>query len=298
MVVASRGYRTLPPGTAALKGWSIALEGGQTYDNGAPVIDFERHHALNVSARVAIEEAAFGRDLGLTSDAEIGLILSWRTTGAGIRGSSEVVPVRGAVVSVEARVPAGYAGGDLTMEVSIVLMSAGPESPADPLVPVDKGSILWRHSERATLEGIDPRLPMIVMPLGPWPFYDMHEARWRIDIDADNLEAPADGCIRVYLNGGNEAVLRMLDEPDGDVAQVMTASLLLDVQRELVAVGLLDERDEFDDSVEYPAGSLGSAIRALTKGLKWDLAELRYRAESDRAGLDVEVQGRLSSERA
>lgn len=298
MTTASRGYRTLPPGSAALEAWSITLEGGQTYDNGAPVADFERHHALNVSARVIIEEAAIGRDLGLPSDAELGLILSWRTTGAGVRGRSDVVPIRGAEVSVEALVPAGHAGGVLTMEVSIVLIRHGRDTPTDPLVPVEKGSILWRHSERALLEGIAPRLPMVVIPLGQPPFFDMHDARWFIEVDSDNLEAPADGCIRVYLNGGNESVLRMLADPDSDVALVMDASLRLDVQRELVAVGLLDEVDAFDDGVEYPEGSLGAALSAATRLIPGELAEKRSRAESERARLDVELQGRLRRERS
>lgn len=297
MSLSSRGYRALPQSSARAELWSIGLEGGESYDNGAVAIDWTHQQSIHASVNLLIELKTLRERLGVAADSTIAATLAWRTARVGIRGTSTPSVIEAAESSVSTIIPLGVVGGTLTLEARVILMDAGTGS-ADRLAPSEPGSILWSDTSTFVLEGTAPRLPILLIPAGQEPFFNMHHARWFIKVEFSDLEVPVDAAVRVYVNNGNEKVRRMMLEPDGETASVMSSSLLLDVQREFVRIALVEESQPFDPDYTYPDGSLGSAIAASLKLLPGDFGQLQAVAKWDAARSDVDVQGRLGMERA
>lgn len=297
MNFASRGYRVLPSSAARAELWSVGLDGGQSYDNGTVAIDWTYHQGIHASVSLFIELKTLRERLGIAPDSTIGAMLAWRTARVGLRGSSTPVTVQVAETDVSTFIPAGEVGGTLTLEARLILLDPGRKA-RDPLAPSEPGAILWSDQLSMALEGIAPRLPILSIPAGHAPFYNLHNARWHVKVEYADLDAPIDAAVRVYLNEANEKVLRMMLEPDGETASVMSSSLLLDVQREFVRIALLADGQPFDPDQTYADGSLGAAMAASIGLFAEDFDELQNRATWDAARLDIEVQGRLGQERA
>ena len=295
MTISSRGYRTLPATAAQVERWSVAVEDGPSYDNLPVATDWTYFQGIQASVEMLVDNANLHAPLGLADDAELGICLSWRTQRVGMRGSSQIVPIRQGEVSATTSIPPGHSGGILTLEARVVLLSPGRDTD-DALAPRLKGSILWSDTWKVLLEGIAARLPIVPVPPGQAPFIDLHNARWFVKVEMTDLDAPIDAAVRVFINDANENVQRMMAEPGGETANAMTSSLLIDVQREFIRVALEDD-GPFEPGRDYPDGSLGAALAASLKLFGDDYEELQARATYDSASFDVEVQGRLGEER-
>lgn len=295
MTISSRGYRTLPQNAAQVERWTVAVENGPSYDNLPVATDWTYYQGIQAGSELLVDIASMRTLVGLSQDAVLGVSLSWRTQRVGLRGSSEVAEIDRGEVVVSTYIPVGHVGGVLTLEARILLIDPGSPT-GSPLTPTEPGSILWSDTWKVTLEGIAPRLPIVPVPLGQDPFFDLHNSRWMIKVEMADLEAPIDAVVRVFVNEANENVQRMMSEPGGETANAMTSSLLVDTQREFVRLALAEDSTYSHDH-DYPDGSLGAALGASLRLFSDDFEDLQHKAIYDAARFDVEIQGRLGEER-
>lgn len=295
MTHSSRGYRTLPPHAARVDRWTVAVEDGPSYDNMAVATDWTYYQSIQASVEVLVDAAEMAAMVGLPDDAAFGLSIAWRTSRVGLRGSSPISPIESGEVTASVLIPIGEAGGGLTLEAKVVLLSPG-SGECDVLAPTEMGSVLWSDEWPVVLEGIAARLPIIPVSMGQHPFLDMHNARWLVKIEMADLEAPIDAAVRIFVNESNENVQRMMAEPGGETANAMTSSLLIDIQRELMRQALAEDGG-YEHDHHYPDGSLGAALSASIRLFPKDFELLQNIAQYDNASFDVELQGRLGEER-
>lgn len=295
MTHASRGFRTLPPQIAKVERWTVSLEEGPSYDNVDVAIDWTYYQGIQASAEVLIEQDALASSVGLPADAIFGISLAWRSKRVGLRGASPAQQVLGGEIAVQVDIPRGDVGGVMWLEARIILLDPG-SGVSDPFAPREVGATLWSAEHRVTLEGVAPRLPIIPSPPDQVPFMDLHNARWFIQLETMDLEAPFDAAVRVYVNQGNESVRRLLDEPTSETAAALGSSLLIDIQRELMRAAFSDDA-AFQPDRDYTDGSVGAVIAASLELFADDHEILRNRWELSHAELDVEIQGRLGKER-
>lgn len=295
MTHSSRGYRVLPPTAARVDRWTLAVEDGPSYDNMSTATDWTYYQSIQASVEMLVEAAGLSRAVGLPDDAEFGVSLAWRTTRVGLRGSSAITPIDTSEVTTSVLIPIGAAGGSLTLEAKVVLLSPG-SGERDELAPTEMGSILWSEERQVMLEGIAARLPIIPVSMGQHPFLDLHNARWLVKVEMADLEAPIDAAVRIFVNESNENVQRMMAEPGGETANAMTSSLLIDIQRELMRQALAED-SVYDHDHDYPDGSLGAALSAALGLFRIDFETLQNIALYDASSFDVELQGRLGEER-
>ncbi|MDZ8275709.1 hypothetical protein R2Q81_07065 [Microbacterium aquimaris] len=295
MTHSSRGYRTLPPSAAHADRWTVAVEDGPSYDNMKVATDWTYYQSIQASVDLLVDASGIATLVGLPDNAEFGATLAWRTTRVGLRGSSPINAIDSGEITVSTLIPIGEAGGSLTLEAKIVLLSPGIGD-RDELAPTEVGSVLWTDEWPVVLEGIAARLPIIPVSMGQHPFYGLHNARWLVKVEMADLEAPIDAAVRVFVNESNENVQRMMSEPGGETANAMTSSLLIDIQRELMRLALAED-SAYEHERDYPDGSLGDALSASLQLFPKDFELLQNIAQYDGASFDVELQGRLGEER-
>ncbi|WP_457098967.1 hypothetical protein [Microbacterium sp. P5_E9] len=291
----SRGYLPLPSTAARLDTWNVAIENGPSYDEPSATPDWTYFQGIQVTANLLCDYSNLAASAHLSPDARFGLSLEW-SSSVGLRGVGEPVPITGAETTAVAQIPAGHVGGALQLALTVLLLDPGA-TVANPLAATQRGAVMWSDSWRVHLEGIAARLPIVPTGLGADPFYDFHNARWFVDVDQTDLAAPIDAALRVFVNEGNESVQRMLLEPTAEVSQTLTASLRLDIHRQLLTIALTEESG-YEDDEDYPDGSLGAAMHATLQLFPDGYDELQAKATYDPGRFDAEVQGRLGKERS
>ncbi|KAB1944931.1 hypothetical protein [Brevibacterium linens] len=303
MSALSRGYRMSSTEAASILSWEIEVTDGVALKSPQFLPDWSYFHPFSATLKLQADIPLLLHTAGVSDDATIGLSLSWSTQKVGRSGVAEVVPIEAREVTSIVQIPRGTVGGNLRLGAKVIMLEPGLAS--DRFAPNEIGAILWEESIEVRLEGDAPRLPVVIIPDGEPPFSGSSNARWHIWINHEDLTLPVDIAVRINLNQANPAISDMLDGNGGAQGQVLLASLMLDLHRELVRRALLDVDDlesVFFDASEtasqsrFPDGSLGSAMESDLLLLGGDIEMLKNQAEFRWAELDVEIQRFLNIE--
>lgn len=291
MKAISRGYRTARADSARLVGWTL-VAGGVPVDNPTKIPHWTCYHDLQIAASVAVDLRDLLESTGLPPSASIGVTLLWRSVGGtGLRGAAVSTPIVDGDQTIFLAIPAGRVAHSLSIEVQIILL-ARPSANEGTGIAVEPGSILWSSSwgndTTAVLEGDVPRLPVAAVSGQTAPFYGRANSLWFIDVDQSDLHHSVASSMRVLLNRDSPAIQRLL-QGSADVSHVIKHFLLVDQRRQLLLVAT-DAESDFDESVAYPAGSIGHAISNVVKLTHKDLASLRALRSQQPAEFELEVQ--------
>lgn len=231
---------------------------------------------------------------GLAPTDELVALARWSCAATDARGVSERVLLREPGAAALALViDPDLALGRVTLSRAVLLGSSAP--PRARTAAHREGSYLWRESpsEVTTVEIGPPRhrITAEVVDFRDLPHLDP-AAAWAVDLALDDLDAPAEGTLRVLLNARHRAVAAMLGDTD-EQSSSLRSVLRWDVGRELVRRALAD--DGLVDGADHAAGSLGEALQELLRATVPDLGagELRAMRDERPAALDALLQARL-----
>ncbi|MGW0042533.1 hypothetical protein [Rhodococcus sp. NPDC003348] len=163
-------------------------------------------------------------------------------------------------LNVEFELDGDELGG--VLELATVLTLRRPTVGGSVAAARRPGSVLWQDRFSVLLQG-----DAVLFPLAIADFHDLPyptKASWYLEIGED-LEAAALGSVLLLANERREVVVNSLaaagSPSDSDLRVLST--LRTDVQRALIERALTHE--DFDEDVDYPAGSLGALLAAVLR---------------------------------
>ena len=256
-----------PDDDAVQASWLLRVGGREVTGPAVEGWDYSARVHVRFTCRVDLE--ALLDATGLEDDAQIRLLLRWRSTASGIRGVSDGSPIRGGESSDDIDLDGEELGGDLLIDAVLILDSAGGNPSV--LAPHRPGSILWSQRKRLELEGDRERFPVELISFrraglrGP-------KGAWNLKWDSLDLEHAVGSALRLQMNLDNPTSRAAARAPD-DPKNALTISVLRwDISRQLI-VTALDDKENFH-TLDWPERSLGAAlatrIRTVFPGLSLD----------------------------
>lgn len=153
-------------------------------------------------------------------------------------------------------------GGRLTLDTLLVVTDPKPTAKFAPSRP---GSIIWSARQRTQLEGIGAQFPTdsadFTLTRG-----GRSAAGWELTIDASDPDALFMAAVRLTLNSGNPAIVKMMEGGRDERSAQLRRTLTWDVTRQLVLVALsLDEvvTADFDQGAVSVTGVLRNLLAAV-----------------------------------
>jgi hypothetical protein len=255
-----------------------------------PFTDTELFRAIDVDLDAVRTACRLG------SDATFALNATWyssRTRLSGAAADIELGQLRGLVrAPLSLSVPGASAGGRLDLRTSLVLRDPGMTQ--TPISPRREGAILWSQTTSIALEGGSARFPITALDFtGSSRLPD--EASWSLEWDANALEAPVLGDLRLLINSQDETLLAALRSGAADASSTVIRSFVMfDVARALVHGALGNERF-VEDSEGFDVGSIGRMLSELLS-VCWPgvpVTTLASRRRDDPGRLDADLQAHL-----
>lgn len=280
-------FRVPPAGSIEHSGWSITGTGEPLPQE---MTAWDHMTVLELSAEVRIDVAGTLTVCQLDTDTELALAIRATSDTTNIRrvvnkvalsvGESRTVPLL-------IELPGHEFGGRLTIET--LLVAAAP-SPLSEDAASQPGSILWTSNQRTRLQGIGSQFPTDAADFRsaghPEP-----EAAWDLRVDLADPDAVFMSAVRLTLNTGHPAVVRLLEGAKDEQTQQLRRTLHWDVTRQLVEYAFsCDEAMEADFDRE--ATTLAGVLRNIV-ALVWpstSTATLRTWHEQDRARIETHIQ--------
>lgn len=231
-----------------------------------PAWDYET--PIHCAASFSVDLREFSKGCGFNTASEapaprFGVQLVWNATKTKQKGHSPVQELRDGHGATQFKVQGDRLGGTLQVWLEVFLLAPG-EPLEGHVAPRIRGSRIW-ESERfeIDLEGTGSRFtvaPIDFKKAGLEP----SGAMWRFEI-SNELLAPSQNGIRVYVNVGNKTALRMLEKPNSAEAKLWKAFLNAEVIVQLLS--LADEVAEQEDLVnsEFYEGSLAESVSLLAE---------------------------------
>ncbi len=232
----------------------------------------------------------------LGPDSAFAIAVSWHASRTRLAGTAQPVELGTLDGHVRApiaiAVPGTAAGGRLDLRNQLILRHAGSEP--SPISPRRTGAILWSDETRVVLEGGAARFPVTVADFAGIPGLP-DKGSWALEWDADDLEAPVSGGLRLLINAADEALVGAVRSGSSDArASLVRSFVTFDVARSLVHRALAS--DQFiADPESFEDGSVGRMLFELF-AMCWPgvpLRTLRSRTIDDAPRLDAELQARL-----
>jgi hypothetical protein len=260
----------------------------------AALPDWDFNSALKAHRTIAVDAAMVANACDLPTEAELALSVVWQSSTTGLRGRAcrHRLPPDAGPIQLSVRLDGPDLGGTVTLTTLLVLADSVP---ATGFAPRLAGSVLWRDVHRVAVEGSATLFPTEAVDFNassPFP----SGAGWYLKWSPDDLQAPALGAIRLFVNRMHPAVRRAVETasaPDPEGRAILSA-LRFDVSRSLLTGAL--RRDEFiSQETEYGEASLGRALHRLI-AIHWpgeSPQTLRNRLETQPALLDAELQERF-----
>jgi hypothetical protein len=246
------------------------------------------HYLTDVTVEwpVSVDLQGVREDCGLSSNAEIGIALSWRSDRTNLRATSPVMTAADGENMLRAVIPGPTLGGTLTIEATLVLRRA--DAAAHKFAPSRPGTLLWRYSESVALEGAGGRFPTTITHFRTAGLPGGDAGLWYLDIRPD-LEASCTATLMLYLNSAHPGVQEVLTGTEPARSTPLVHFMLYDIYRQLMGVALGD--DEFDDRVSYDQGSLGDTLITLLRLFfpGRDVAQLRRDFTQSPAEVEAEL---------
>ena len=245
------------------------------------------HYLSDVTVEwpMSVDLAGIKQDCQLPDDAEIGLVLSWRSDRTNLRSSAFIVPAIDGENLLQAMIPGSTVGGTLTVEVAIVLRRPGTEP--SPLAPSRPGALLWGKSEQVVLEGSGGRFPTITADFAAEGIAGDGMGLWYLDVSGSDLQANCTSAVTLYINSSNPSIQDLLvagSARDSHIVKFM----MYDVYRQLMMVAIV--HDEFDDRIKYDRGSLGEVLVTLLRLFFPGKDIGRLRRDFGRSAPDIEAE--------
>lgn len=262
----------LPPHRATLRGvrggaWT-AVVAGTPVELPDSITAWDQTTPIEVTSEVSVDVEHLRRVCALGEDDRIAIVALWHASATNVRRVGVEVPLS-APMSVPIRfvIPADVAAGVVTLSRLAVLRRAEPRRSEirDPFVAREDGAILWRESRhehgRLELQPVDSALSVEVVDFGEVGDVES-QAAWRVDVDLDDLDAPAGRALELLVNLRHRDVARLLADDDDPRARAVQSVLRWDVARQLVDRAL-DDEGFLAGFGDFAVGTVGGALQAL-----------------------------------
>jgi hypothetical protein len=216
------------------------------------------HYLSDVSVEwpLVVDMPGIREDCLLPEDAEIGVILAWRSDRTNLRSNIPSIPLTHGENLLRASIPGSTLGGTLTIEASVVLRRPGADQ--SPLAPSRPGSLLWSSSEQIVLEGSGGRFPTISADFVEAGIAGESFGMWYLDISDADLQANSTTALALYVNSANISMKEVLAGGSTPRTSQLVAFMMYDVYRQLMDVAI--RNPEFDDRARYERGSVGDML--------------------------------------
>jgi hypothetical protein len=274
--------------------WRLTRGAADPVDLEEALDDWDATVNLRLRRSLVLDAAGIAQDCGLAEGTPLRVMAVWRASGTSARGVGtcrEVVAEGRQEIDVQVEVDGAELGRDLHLSVAVVL---GTTLPPRAITAWRQGSVLWEDAVTLRLEGGGSRFPIeeVSFPDSGIDFPD--RAAWRLVWEADDLELPVLGSVRLFLNREHPTVRMMLDHPERPDSRLVTAFMMFDVTRALVRGAVCGEAFCTRDR-PWPADSVGRVVdrilkvhfRGATPG------SLRQMALQDPERFDAVLQDRL-----
>lgn len=286
---AAAPYLLPPDSVVAAQPWTDeqGSEIGERLDYWDPFTD------LNLIRELEIDVDAVRTACLLGQDAAFALAVTWTSTTTRIGGYGPVVELGSNAgllrAALAVAVPARNVGGRLDLHTRLVLRHPGREPSL--ISPRRPGATLWSDNDRIALEGGASRFPIAVADFDASLRYPSNAA-WVLEWDADDLEAPVLGGMRLLVNNNNDALLLALRTGSSDPrSTAVRAFIIFDTARSLITGALHNERF-VEDPEAFPEGSVGRMLFEML-ALCWPgvpAVALLARSKDDPARFSAELQ--------
>ena len=283
----SVGYLQPQPDRISLGEIQLAAGGHQSADGRMP----DWHYLSDVSVEwpISIDLPGIAQDCQLPDDAQVGVVLSWRSDRTNLRSSIPVMAVLNGENLLQTIIPGSTVGGTLTIDAALVLHRPG--TAISPLAPSRSGALLWSKSEQVVLEGSGGRFPTISADFAAEGIVGDSMGLWYLDISDSDLQANCTTALTLYINSVNPVIQDVLIAGATRNSQLVKF-MTYDVYRQLMTVAIRHE--EFDDRLKYDRGSLGDMLvtflRIFFPGK--DIGQLRRDLELNAPKVEAELLAR------
>jgi hypothetical protein len=280
----SVGYLQPQPDRISSGEIQLAAGGHQPVDGRMP----DWHYLSDVSVEwpLSVNLPGVKQDCQLPDDAQVGVVLSWRSDRTNLRSSMPVTPVLNGENLLQTMIPGSTVGGTLIIEVALVLHRPG--TAISPLAPSRCGALLWSKSEQVVLEGSGGRFPTISADFAADGIVGDSMGLWYLEISDSDLQANCTSALTLYINSANQSIQDVLIAGAAGNSQLVKF-MMYDVYRQLMMAAIRHE--EFDDRLKYDRGSLGDMLVTLLRIFfpGKDIGQLRRDFELDAPEVEAEL---------
>ena len=277
-----RPFYDLPEAFVALSALAVDPLDAAEEANPAPVVaEWTVGTPLRVRGRVdfAVAEDELLEALGL-DEGDLVVSLVWHATGTRRSGCL--------------RARAGDGGhhlddvihdpvdGELRLWAVVTVEDA---TSADPLAPVEPGTVVWEARERFYLSGGASRFPMVAVSFveaGQGP----RGALWRFEVDLSDLEEDPSSVLRLVINEDHPRREDLLVAEPTDLLAVLE----WDIRRTVVETLLDEDLEQIPDVVEGTVGSFARQCLNIALGTT-DLDVARAMRRHERSRFETLVRG-------
>jgi hypothetical protein len=241
-----------------------------------------------------------GSDLAsarIPSGSRLSIVSSWWSPATATRDAGPVTQIVVEPDSVQEipqklHAPGSRLRRSIHLRTAVTLHSRAAGAPLDSLAPFQRGSVLWDDRTTVILEGKAPRFPITAVS---FPENDLGEANscWRLDWSGE-LEAPAMGALRLWLNTANDNFYAAVVSPEKLPENgAVRSSLRFSVANELLGFALA-RADEMEHA-SFESGSSGRVFADLITRLfpRMSIAELSALRLTSPSEYSVLLQSRM-----
>jgi hypothetical protein len=230
--------------------------------------------------------------------ARLAFVPAWWSPGTGLRGkgtdtvfSAEAMSQKQFDISMV--IPGEQLKGSVQLKTSLVLLDRPPKVPTDPLAALRPGSVLWHEESLLVLEGEAPRFPASAVNFSENILGDV-TACWRLEWGPRELEAPAMGCLRLWINKEHQTFYRaMVASVPTPEEMAIRSALRFSVAEEMLQLAL-DCADDLEQGI-FDYGSTGRVFCDLVEQIfpDWGPRRAKQFRKRDPASFSTRLQSRM-----
>lgn len=261
--VRSYPFRRAPARAVRCTEWQIHREGAATavpraldhWDPATPIV---------LSRTVTIDERAVRAECRLRDDDEIGIAVTWHSSGTSLRGRGSASTLAPSTTAVPNAIGVSIDGAKLAVELTVTtqLHLARLSLHPRPRIAASRvGSVLWSDEITIALEGGAPRFPMELVRFRDHAWLP-EDALYFLDWDADDLQVPVLGGPRLLLNADHPAARHLIGSPSDEVSTAIMEFLRMELARALLH-GSLAASPGLE--LEFDKGTTGHALIRLAE---------------------------------
>lgn len=276
-----------------LQRWLLQVDGiDQSLDDALP--HWDPAMALQIAALVAIDPGGVAADCRLAPTDHLKLVLTWFSSGTGLRGCGTGIDLRldspATVVRLDVYIDGGLLADRLRLEPTLVLATAGQSTERQ--APHRPGSRLWSEVRTVLLEGQAARFPIELRDFAAHSWLPAR-AGWYLEWDPEDLGQTVLGNVRLYVNTGNERVRNAVADPARG-EQAILETLRYDLARSWI-LAALDNEDFVHNPDVYAEGTVGAVTRGLLHAIfpTVSIEGLHVYRRHSPARLDCDLQAAL-----